>query len=135
VTPDEATARIRAGVPLAGAWGISVLTLGEGRARLRLPRDPLLLRPGGTVSGPALMGLADVAMWAAILSAREGRDEALTLNLAMTFLRRAGDAAILAEASLSRRGARLLYGEVWLTAEGAAEPCAHATTTWLGTGG
>ena len=131
MTPEAATARIRAGVPLAATWGISVLALGEGRARLLMPRDKLLLRPGGTVSGPALMGLADVAMWAAILEAHEGRDAALTLNLAMTFLRRAGDSAIIAEASLARRGARLLYGEVWLTAEGAAEPCAHATTSWL----
>jgi acyl-coenzyme A thioesterase PaaI-like protein len=135
MTPEAATGRLRAGVPIAASWGITVRAIGDGTATLHLPRDPLLLRPGPTVSGPALMGLADLAMWAAILGLREGRDEALTLNLAMTFLRRAGDAPILAEATLARRGARLLYGEVWLTAEGAAEPCAHATTTWLGTGG
>jgi acyl-coenzyme A thioesterase PaaI-like protein len=133
MTPEEATLRLREGVPLAAAWGISVRAVGDGTATLHLPRDPLLLRPGPTVSGPALMGLADLAMWAAILGAR-GEDSALTLNLAMTFLRRAGDAAILAEARLTRRAARLLYGEVWLSAEGAAEPCAHATTAWLGTG-
>jgi acyl-coenzyme A thioesterase PaaI-like protein len=131
VTPDEATARIQDGVPLAAAWGITVRAIGDGTATLHLPRANLLLRPGGTVSGPALMGLADVAMWAAILGAHEGRDVGLTLSLAMTFLRRAGDAAILAEAKLARRGARLLYGEVWLTAEAADAPCAHATTTWL----
>ena len=49
---------VREGVPLAAAWGMEVLSAAEGVAMLRLPHHEDLLRPGGTVSGPALMGLA-----------------------------------------------------------------------------
>ena len=64
-SPAEIQAIVHAGVPIAAAWGIEVLEAAGGRAAARLPSRPDLLRPGGTVSGPALMGLADVAMWAA----------------------------------------------------------------------
>ncbi|MBU8537765.1 PaaI family thioesterase [Falsiroseomonas tokyonensis] len=127
-------ARVREGVPLAGAWGIEVLSYGEGLATLRLPAREDMLRPGGTVSGPALMGLADVAMWVALLSLSEGRDESLTASLAITFLRRPPATAVLAEARVIKRGRTLSYGEVTLRAEGAAEPCAHVTTSWAATG-
>jgi acyl-coenzyme A thioesterase PaaI-like protein len=132
--PPVSTAEIQdivhAGVPLAGEWGIEVLEAAGGAALCRLPPSPRLLRPGGTVSGPALMGLADVAMWAALLGATGGRDESLTTQLAISFLRRIGPgAAVLAEARVLKHG-RLFYGEVWLRAEGAAEPAAHVTTSW-----
>ncbi len=130
MTREEMQARVRAGVPLGEAWGVEVLEAAEGRAVLRLPRDPLLLRPGDTVSGPALMGLADMAMWAALLSLTEGSDDSLTANLAITFLRPAGAGPVLAEARVIRRGRTLSYGEVLLRAEGAAEPAAHVTTSW-----
>ena len=54
---------VRTGVPLAGAWNVEVLEAAGGTALVRLPFRPDLLRPGNTVSGPALMGLADVAMF------------------------------------------------------------------------
>jgi len=130
VTLEEMQARVRQGVPLAEAWRVEVLEAEAGRAVLRLPRDKLLLRPGGTVSGPALMGLADMAMWAALLSLSDGRDESLTANLAITFLRPAGPGPVLAEARVIKRGRTLSYGEVLLRAEGAAEPAAHVTTSW-----
>lgn len=130
MTPAALQGRIRAGLPLAAAWGVEVLEAEAGRAVLRLPRDPLLLRPGETVSGPALMGLADMAMWAALLTLSEGRDESLTAQLAIAFLRPAGPGPVLAEARVMRRGRLLAYGEVLLRAEGAAAPAAHVTTSW-----
>lgn len=130
MTPASLQGRIRAGLPLAAAWGVEVLEAGAGRAVLRLPRDPGLLRPGETVSGPALMGLADMAMWAALLTLSEGRDERLTAQLAIAFLRPAGPGPVLAEARVIRRGRLLAYGEVLLRAEGGAELAAHVTTSW-----
>ena len=130
MTLDEMQARVRAGVPLAGAWGVEVLSFADGAALLRLPHHADLLRPGGTVSGPALMGLADVAMWVALLSLTEGRDESLTASLSITFLRAPPPGAVLAEARVIKKGRTLSYGEVLLRAEGAAEPCAHVTTSW-----
>jgi uncharacterized protein (TIGR00369 family) len=126
----EMTARVHAGVPLAAAWDIEVLSFGSGLALLRLPFRADLLRPGGTVSGPALMGLADVAMWVALLSLTEGRDESLTASLAITFLRPPPPRPVLGEARVIKRGRTLSYGEVTLRAEGAPEPCAHVTTSW-----
>ena len=126
----ELQARVREGVPLAGAWGVEVLEAGESRALLRLPQRVDLLRPGGTVSGPAMMGLADVAMWVALLSLTEGRDESLTASLSITFLRAPPPGPVLAEARVIKKGRTLSYGEVTLRAEGAAEPCAHVTTSW-----
>ena len=77
----ELQAIIHRGVPLAEAWGIELLAAEAGTAVVRLPAQPLLLRPGNTVSGPALMGLADVAMWAALLSVSAGRDESVTSTM------------------------------------------------------
>jgi uncharacterized protein (TIGR00369 family) len=130
MTLAQMQARVREGVPLAAAWEIEVLSFGTGLAVLRLPFRADLLRPGGTVSGPALMGLADVAMWVALLSLTEGRDESLTASLAITFLRPPPPRPVLAEARVIKRGRTLSYGEITLRAEGAAEPCAHVTTSW-----
>ncbi|MGG5886041.1 PaaI family thioesterase [Falsiroseomonas sp. HC035] len=130
ITLAEMQARVHQGVPLAAAWEIEVLSFSAGLALLRLPFRADLLRPGGTVSGPALMGLADVAMWVALLSLSEGQDESLTASLAITFLRPPPPRPVLAEARVIKRGRTLSYGEITLRAEGAAEACAHATTSW-----
>ena len=124
---------VHAGVPLARAWGVEVLDAADGSATLRLPHHEDLLRPGGTVSGPALMGLADVAMWAALLSLTGGKDESLTANLSITFLRPPAPRAVIAEARVIKKGRTLSYGEVLLRSEGEAAPCAHVTTSWAGT--
>ena len=133
ISASEMQRLVHAGVPLAAAWGGVVLDAAEGVARLRLPHRDDLLRPGGTVSGPALMGLADVAMWAALLSLTGGRDESLTANLAITFLRPPAPRAVIAEARVIKKGRTLSYGEVDLRSEGEPAPCAHVTTSWAAT--
>jgi uncharacterized protein (TIGR00369 family) len=130
MTPDAMQRVVRAGVPLAEAWQVEVIAAGDGSAELRLPASPALLRPGGTISGPALMGLADMAMWAALLSLTGGEDESLTATLSITFLRPSGSRAVIAAARVIKRGRTLSYGEVTLRAEGEAVPCAHVTTSW-----
>ncbi len=130
MTPGEMQHVVREGVPLGRAWGVEVLTVGEGQAVLRLPHHEDLLRPGGTVSGPALMGLADMAMWAALLSLTGGKDESLTANLSITFLRAPAPRAVIAEARVLKKGRTLSYGEVLLRSEGEEAPCAHVTTSW-----
>jgi uncharacterized protein (TIGR00369 family) len=130
--PSVATiqAIIREGVPLAAAWEIEVLAAEAGVALVRLPWRPGLLRPGNTVSGPALMGLADVAMWAALLSVTEGRDESVTSTMTVNFLRPAGAVPVLAEARVVKRGRRMVFGEIILRAEGSDDISAHVTTSW-----
>ncbi len=128
-TPATIQATVHRGVPLAAAWEIEVVAAAGGTATCRLPWRDELLRPGGTVSGPALMGLADVAMWAALLGVTGGRDESLTTSLTIHFLRRLDPGPVLAEARLLKRG-RIIVGEVLLRAEASAEIAAHVTTSW-----
>ncbi len=121
---------IRTGVPLMGAWGVEVLRAEAGTALLRLPYSAQLLRPGGVISGPALMGLADAALWACLLSLSEGQDESVTSNLNINFLRRVPPRAVLADARLIKRGRTLSYGEVNLIAEADDAVLAHVTCTY-----
>ncbi|MDI3308571.1 MAG: PaaI family thioesterase [Acetobacteraceae bacterium] len=126
----EIQAIVRAGVPLAGAWNVEVLAAAEGSALVRLPFREDLLRPGNTVSGPALMGLADVAMWAALLGVTGGKDESVTSTMTVNFLRPVGARAVLAEARIVKRGKRMVFGEILMQAEDSDEVAVHVTTTW-----
>lgn len=128
--PAEIQAIMRAGVPLAGEWEVEVLAAEGGTALIRLPAKPNLLRPGNTISGPALMGLADVAMWAALLSTTGGRDDSVTSTMTVNFLRPAGSGPVLAEARIVKRGKRMLYGEILIRPEGSDDLAVHVTTTW-----
>lgn len=128
-SPEAIQAVVHRGVPLAAAWGVEVLAAAGGTATCRLPWQEALLRPGGTVSGPALMGLADVAMWAALLGVTGGKDESLTTSLTIHFLRRLAPGAVLAEARVLKRG-RIIVGEVLIRSDGSDEIAAHVTTSW-----
>jgi uncharacterized protein (TIGR00369 family) len=116
--------------PLAEVFDVQVETLEEGRARLRLPFRSEFMRAGGTVSGPAMMMLADYALYAVIMSVAENGEGAVTSNLNTAFLRRPKPAAVIAEARLIRCGRRLAYGEVTMYSEGEDEAVAHATGTY-----
>ncbi len=120
---------VHRGVPLAAAWGIEVVSAAGGSAVCRLPWQEALLRPGGTISGPALMGLADVAMWAALLGETGGRDQSLTASLSIHFLRRLDPGPVLAEARVLKRG-RIIFGEVTIRSEDAEAIAVHVTTSW-----
>ena len=87
-----------------------------------------MLRPGGTVSGPTLMALADCAMYVVLLSAIGPIGLAVTTNLNINFLRK-GQAGqdILAEARLLKLGKRLAVGEVNLLSGTSPDPIAHVT--------
>ena len=49
LTVDELNSLIRDGVPLIGAMGVTVDSLGAGIIRLHLPYRGDFVRPGGTV--------------------------------------------------------------------------------------
>ena len=89
------------------------------------------LRPGGTVSGPTLMGVADVALYVAILGTIGIQPMAATTSLNINFLRRPpGDRAIVGECRLIKVGKTLAVGEVTLYSEGLSDPVAHAVGTY-----
>jgi uncharacterized protein (TIGR00369 family) len=90
-----------------------------------------MLRPGGTVSGPTLMALADCAMYVVLLSAIGPIGLAVTTNLTINFLRK-GQAGedVLAAAKILKLGRRLAVGEVMLLSGVSPDPVAHVTATY-----
>lgn len=89
------------------------------------------LRPGGTVSGPVLMAVADAALYVTILSEIGLVALAVTTNLNISFLRKpASDRDIIAKCTLLKLGKTLAVGEVSLYSEGKTEPVAHAVGTY-----
>ena len=89
------------------------------------------LRPGGTVSGPVLMTVADVAMYVAILGEIGLVALAVTTSLNINFLRKpAPDRDVLGVCKLLKVGKSLVVGEVNLYSEGDSEPVAHAVGTY-----
>lgn len=98
---------------------------------LRLRVAERHLRPGGTVSGPAMFGLADVAVYLAILSRIGPVALAVTTNCSIDFMRKpAAGRDVLAEARLLKLGRVLAVGDVLLFSEGAADPVARASMTY-----
>lgn len=98
---------------------------------LRQPINETHLRPGGTVSGPTLMTLADVALYVAILSKIGPVALAVTTDFTIHFLNKPrSDRAIMAKASLLKLGKRLVIGEVNLYSEGESESVAHVVATY-----
>ncbi len=102
----------------------------HGFARVRMCFGDHLLRPGGTISGPAMFSLADIAMYAAVLASIGPVAHAVTTNLTINFLRKPGQRDMLGEASILKLGKRLAVGEIALYTDGETELAAHATATY-----
>ncbi|KQO51903.1 phenylacetic acid degradation protein [Methylobacterium sp. Leaf85] len=105
-------------------------SVGPLAARMRLDHHERFLRPGGTISGPAMMALADYALYAAILANIGPVGLAVTTNLSFNFLRKPGPTGLVAEATLLKLGKRLAVGEARLFAAGSDDLVCHATGTY-----
>lgn len=98
---------------------------------LRLIVQDRHLRPGGTVSGPAIFALADVAMYLAILARIGPVALAVTTNCAIDFMRKpAAGVDLLAEARILKLGRVLAVGDVLIFSEGQDQPVARAGVTY-----
>lgn len=108
-------------------------SVGEMRATMRLSIGVEHLRPGPRVSGPTMMGFADVAMYVAILAQIGPEPMAVTSDLNCHFLRAAsGDHDIIAHAKLLKLGRRLAVGEVQVvSAADETKPVIHVTASYV----
>lgn len=118
------------GVPFVGQLGCRIERFAVGDVAIRLPYSDLLLRPGGTICGPALMALADVTLYGVVLSMIGPIELAVTTNLNVHFLRRPAPADVLAEGRLLKLGRRLAVGDVIMHSESDPEPICHVTGTY-----
>ncbi len=98
---------------------------------LRLRVGPQHLRPGGTISGPAMFGLADVTVYLMTLALIGPKALAVTTNSSLDFLRKPeAGRDLLAEGRLLKLGKSLSIGDVLLYSEGKDEPVARASMTY-----
>ena len=110
--------------------GLAVEAVWEGGCRVRQAFREVSIRPGGTISGPTMMALADFAMYVAVLGAIGPVPLAVTINLNINFLRRPGPRDLVAEARLLKLGKRLATGEVSIRCDGEDDSVAHVTATY-----
>ena len=109
----------------------TVVAVGGMAATIRHEIGVHELRPGGTVSGPVLMTVADVALYVAILGEIGIVPLTVTTNLSINFMRKpSADRAIVGVCKLMKLGRTLAVGEVSLYSEGLPEPVAHVVGTF-----
>ena len=105
--------------------------LGDKTATIRKHIEFKHLRPGGTVSGPTMMELADAALYVTILNEIGLVGLAVTTNLNINFLNKpSAEKDLIAECKLIKVGKALIIGDVYLYSEGNEQPVAHAVGTY-----
>ena len=86
ITPKIFNDFSKSQLPQAYELGFRAETIGYGHAIVRMPFNDISIRPGGTISGPAMMGLADFSMYAALMGAIGQVELAVTTSLNINFL-------------------------------------------------
>jgi uncharacterized protein (TIGR00369 family) len=107
-----------------------IVELAPGRVRVVRSASQVSLRPGGVISGPTMMSLADMAVYALVLAHIGIVPMAVTTSLTMHFLRPARPGDLIADALLLRLGKRIATAEVRLWTEGPDRIAAHATVAY-----
>lgn len=130
--PDELTVLLRKEFPQSFAFDGAML-IEEAvpmRARVRLPFHERHLRPGGTIAGPAMFGLADCALYIAVLATIGWVPLAVTTNLTINFMSKPQPGDIVGECRLLKLGKKLAVGEVYIHSAGRDDAVAHAVGTY-----
>ena len=105
--------------------------IGEGTVTMRLLAHERHLRPGGTVSGPAMFALADVAAYVLVLSKVGRKALAVTTSCSIDFMRKpAAGADVVAEGRLLKLGRQLAVSDILLRSDGTEAPVARASLTY-----
>ncbi|MEV6652928.1 PaaI family thioesterase [Streptomyces sp. NPDC051219] len=110
--------------------GLSVVECGDRHSVLRLPWSDRLARDGGGLSGQALMAAADTATVIAVASARGEYGPMTTVQQSSTFQRAVVGADVLVDARITKLGRRLAFADITMTAEGAVDAAARASTVY-----
>jgi uncharacterized protein (TIGR00369 family) len=112
------------------ASGLRIEQVWHSGGRVRQAYQPQFIRPGGTISGPTMMALADFAMYVGVLASIGPVLLAVTINLNINFLRKPAARDLIAECRLLKLGKRLAVGEVMILSDGWEEPVAHVISTY-----
>ncbi|NYT65525.1 PaaI family thioesterase [Alcaligenaceae bacterium] len=128
ITVDGFKQLLKDAHPFSELLEIEIIEIGHGTSVLLLPERTSHQRLGGMIAGPMLMGLADLALYAAVVGAT-GNAAAVTASLSINFLRKSPPGGVLANCKIVKTG-RLAAGEVSLVPAAGGEPVAHAISTW-----
>ncbi|MCG7571963.1 PaaI family thioesterase [Phaeobacter sp. CNT1-3] len=105
--------------------------LEEMRIKVRLKVRDDHLRPGGTVSGPSMFGLADVSVYFAIMAMVGPKALAVTTSSSLDFMRKpVANSDLIAECRLLKLGKVLAVGDVLMFSDGDDQPVARASMTY-----
>jgi uncharacterized protein (TIGR00369 family) len=99
-------------------------------ATCRAIYHPEQVRPGGTLSGPTMMALADTTAYALVLAAVGFKPLAVTTNLSINFMRKPAQADLLATATMMKLGKALAVMDVAIQSDGDDRLVAHAVVTY-----
>jgi uncharacterized protein (TIGR00369 family) len=110
--------------------GLSIDEVRFGEGRVRQAFQDRFIRPGGTISGPTMMALADFGFYVAVLSAIGPVGLAVTTNLNINFLQKPAQRDLRAHARMLKLGKRLAVMECAIECEGVEGPVAHVTGTY-----
>lgn len=104
--------------------------VGPMTARMRVRIAERHLRPGGTISGPTMFMLADVAFYVAVLAMIGREPLTVTTSLSINFLRKPPLADLVGEARILKLGRTLAVGDATLISVEDPRPVAHASVTY-----
>ena len=118
------------GVPYVGLLDVRVEHFRKGDVAVRLPYRDLLLRPGGTICGPAIMALSDIALYGVALSHVGRVPLAVTTDLTVHFLAKPHPGDLVGHARTLKAGKRLIVGECEVRAAVDDQRVAHVVGTY-----
>jgi uncharacterized protein (TIGR00369 family) len=130
ISSDEFLSVLRSSMPEVGELDLRIDRLVRGEVTLRLGHDDRRLRPGGTISGPAVFVLADLALYAVTMSLVGLKPLAVTTDMTIHFLRKPAPAALVCTARVLKAGKRLIVGEAEVLTEGTSDVVAHVVGTY-----
>ncbi|MGK0269531.1 MAG: hypothetical protein ACI88H_000163 [Cocleimonas sp.] len=130
ITVEEFNKILTEELPWANDNDMHLASISKGEAVMRLPYDDRSIRPGGSISGPHMMMLADACMYAVVLSLVGKVKLAVTTNFNINFLRKPTESDLIAEGKIIKIGKRLAIMEVRVLTGDENKLVAHATGTY-----
>lgn len=130
ITPEQFLKLLDDTMPDTRALDLRIERLVRGEVTVVLAHHDDRLRPGGTISGPALFNLADLALYAVTLSIVGMEPLAVTTDVTIHFLRKPPPAALRCEGRVLKAGRRLVIAEATLYSEGVEGPVAHVVGSY-----
>jgi uncharacterized protein (TIGR00369 family) len=108
----------------------TVTELFPSGAVLQLDPNDSHLRHGGTVSGPTMFALADIAGYVAILAHVGPATATVSTNVNINFLRKPALRPLQARATILKLGKQLVVTDILISSVEDGEILAHATATY-----